>query len=103
MNEESKNFPKNHEVSKINEQLTEARKILEEAYCFFQENPARIQFTKVVIGKPNYLLLALQQIASEPRYNFKVRYDDYFHIGYKFYIYIGEDYFDSIGEETFNC
>lgn len=103
MNEESKNFPKNHEASKINEQLPEARKILEEALHFFQENPARIQFTKVVMGQPNYLLLALQQIASEPRYNFKVRYDDYFHIGYKFYIYIGEDYFDSIGEETFNC
>ena len=103
MSEKFENFPESAETFNFTGQLPKARKILEEALHFFQENPARIQFTKVVMGQPNYLLLALQQIASEPRYNFKVRYDDYFHIGYKFYIYIGEDYFDSIGEETFNC
>lgn len=60
MNEELKKLSKNHQVSKINGELSKARRIVEEAYRFFQENSARTQFTKVVEEKPDYLLLALQ-------------------------------------------
>lgn len=103
MSEELKKLSKNHQMSKINGQLPKARRIVEEAYRFFQENSARTQFTKIVEGKPDYLLLALQQVASEPMYKFKVRYVDYFSIGYKFYIYRDKIYSDFIDEDAFNC